>query len=267
MTNKEHIQAYAELEEKGIFDQDINPVNPDLCLPVTKDYPYIKKGFFHSIADFFKHTFVIAPFSWYQNKFVFKTKVVGRENLKNIDSAILTCNHFNIYDCLAVRHAVRHKMKFCVAEFNNRKGFLGSMMRAAGILPLSNKFGVMKYFSNAVEHHLLHNNYVLFYPEKAMWYMYDKPRPYKEGAFHFAVKFEVPVIPIFITFRDSGKTGKDGLPVKYLTVNILKPVYSKENLPAKENIDCLKKTCFQQCKDRYEQFYKKQLVYNIKNRK
>lgn len=266
MTSQEQQKKILELEEKGAFDQHINPIHWENTLPVDVFYPYIYKGFWQSIADFFRRTFLIAPFRWYQNKFVFKTKVVGKKNLKGIRSAIVTCNHFTIFDSLAVKHAVRHKMKYCVAEFNNFKGFLGDMMRASGILPLSEKYNVMKVFHHAIEHHLLHNNYILFYPERAMWQMYEKPRPLKDGPFRYAKNFHVPVVPIFITFRDSGKIGKDGLPIQYLTVNILKPIYPTEELSMKQDIVEMKNNNFNQWKETYEKAYQKPLVYHTKNK-
>ena len=44
---------------------------------------------------------------------------------------------------------------------------------------------------------------ILIYPEQSMWYNYRKPKPLKVGAFSFAVKNNVPVLPIFITCEDT----------------------------------------------------------------
>ena len=44
-----------------------------------------------------------------------------------------------------------------------------------------------------------------------MWWNYKKPRPFKPGAFKFAVTAEVPIIPFFITMEDTDKIGEDGL--------------------------------------------------------
>lgn len=262
MTNKEHIEKYKEYEKLGKFNEDINPVDPDSCLPVTKDFEYIPKSNLKKFSNWLKRAFIVSPYTWHLNKIVRKTKVFGRENLKGLKSAIVTCNHFYIFDCLAIKHALKgHKLKFCVAEYNNKKGFLGDMMRAQGILPLSKNTGVLRYFSNAVEHYLLNDNYVVFYPEQAMWYMYEKPRPFKNGAFHYAVKFNVPIIPLFITFRSSGKFEKDGLERKYFTVNIMPPIYPREDLSKAENIEYMKNKNFELCKEIYEKTYGKKLKY------
>ena len=44
---------------------------------------------------------------------------------------------------------------------------------------------------------------VNFYPEHALWPRYEKLRPFKPGAFRYAVKFNVPILPLFIEFRQT----------------------------------------------------------------
>ena len=265
MTIKEHIEKCKEYEKEGKFNEDINPVDWNQCYPVTENFEYIPRSIGTKFSNWFKRTFIISPFSWKQNKFIYKTKVNGRKNLKGIKSAILTSNHIDIFDCLAIKYATRKKkIKYVVAEYNNRKGFLGDMMRAQGILPLSKKLSVMKYFSNAIEHYLLNDNFVVFYPEQSMWYMYEKPRPLRDGAFHYAKKFNVPIVPIFITFRDSGKLNKDGIKIKYLTVNIFKPIYPDESVVKNDDIERMRLENESVCKDCYEKFYSKKLIYGGK---
>lgn len=261
MTNKEHIEAYKKREQEGNFNVDINPVNWDECYPVTSKFKYIKTRLINKISDWFKQVFIIAPFT---RKLVrdHKIQVIGKENLKGIKSAIVTSNHFFMFDCLAIRHAIKHKHKYVVAEFNNRKGKLGDYMRADGIMPLSPNFSVQKAFNEAISYHLKHNNYIVFYPEQAMWYMYEKPRPFKVGAFHYAVKNDVPIIPIFITLTNSGRYDEEGLPIKNFIVNIMKPIYANPTLSQQENIKMMMDTNYKLCVSKYEEFYDKKLVYN-----
>ena len=261
MNNREHINKWLEYEKAGIFDLDVNPVDWDDCYPVTEDFPYVQRNIFKRFTNFLKRKFVVAPFCRKINKHERNTIVVGRENLKGIKRAILTCNHVYIFDCLAVKYAVKHKMKFVAAEFNNRKGFLGDMMRAEGIMPLSAKLSVQRKFAKALGEHLKSGHYVLFYPEQAMWYQYDKPRPLKNGAFRYAEKFDVPVVPTFITYRDSGQVDSDGVKIMHFTVHILKPIFPPENMSANERAQYLKERTFSAYKDLYERTYGKPLEY------
>lgn len=262
MTNKEHIEKSLEYERLGKFNNDINPVDWDACYPVTSDFPYIVKNVFHKISNSLKKVFIINPYQRYQNKKIFKTKFIGRENLKNIRGAIVTSNHYNIFDCLAIRQAIGdNSVRYCVAEYNNRKGFLGNMMRSAGIMPLSPKFNVQKEFSKAVDYYLKNGKKVVFYPEQAMWYMYEKPRPFRDGAFYYAVKNNVPIIPLFTTFTPSGEFDNEGIEIKHLTVHIMPPIYPDKNLKPKEDIERMKNLNYKMCVDKYEEFYNKKLEY------
>ena len=262
VTRRDVIAACEECERNAMFDVHVDPVDPETVLSVDENFEFIPKTKKVKAKRWFDRTFLIKPYSWYQNSVVLKTKVYGRKNLKGIKSAITTCNHVYMFDCLAILRALKgHKVKFTVAEFNNRKGFLGEMMRSAGILPITGKLKVVKQFNHAVEHYLLHDNYVTFYPEQAMWYLYEKPRPYKIGAFHYAVKFDVPVIPMFISYRPSGKIVGEGLEHKYFTVHILKPIYPDKTLSPKDAAEQMRVANYRAVKEKYEEIYGKPLTY------
>ena len=250
-----------EFECAGEFNRHLSPANWDEAKPVDENFPYIPNRLLklkYALINFF----VVKPLRWYQRRIVFKVKIVGRENIKGIKSAIITSNHIAIFDGLAHSYAFkRHKLKIIGAEFNNKKGWFGESMRAHGLLPLSAKYQVLKKFSNAVEHHLLHDSYILIYPEESLWNMYEKPRPFKNGAFNYAARFFVPVIPVFITFRSSGKFNKDKTEKKYLTLNISKAVYPDEKLSVAENMQLLKEDTYNACVKIYEDIYNKKLTF------
>lgn len=262
MTIKEHIQKIDEYERAGRFNDDINPVNWDECYPVDENFRYVEKNPLRKVWTKLKNIFIISPFTRKQNKKVFKTVVLGRENLKGVGASIVTSNHFNMFDCLAIRYALGDRgLRYCVAEYNNRKGFLGNMMRAGGILPLSPKFSVQKKFNSAIEHYLKKGKKIVFYPEQAMWQMYEKPRPFRDGAFYYAVKHNVPILPLFTTFVHTGKLDNDGIEEKNLVVHIMPPIYPQSGLSPKENIEYLKNKNYEMCKCKYEEFYGRKLEY------
>jgi len=256
MNNYEHINTWRKLEKARLYDQHVNPIDWNDCYKVDETFPYVETSKFKRFTNFIKRTFIVTPYAWYINTFERKTKVVGKKNLKGLKGgAVITCNHVYMFDCFAVRKALRHKLKYVVAEFNNRKGFLGDMMRAEGIMPLSNSYNTLKNFNYAVEKHLNDGYYVVFYPEQALWYQYDKPRPYKNGAFHYAQKHNVPVVPLFITYRRSRKKDESGVPILYFTINIGKPIYPTKQ--GSNGVLELKEKCFDFAKNTYETFYKK----------
>lgn len=264
LSNVEVYKKEKEQEAKGEFNVHIDDPDLSLMIPVTEDFPYIKKGFL-KLKIFFERLFVVKPFIRHINKKVCHTTVVGKENLKGIKSCILTCNHVYMFDCLVATHAVApHKINITAAEFNNRSDRLGEYMRAGGLLPMSSNLRAMKNFNNAISYYLKKNHYVMFYPEQAMWLMYEKPRPNKIGAFHYAVKNNVPVVPMFITFKGNGTFDEDGIENKDFTITIGKPIYQKEELSEKDNMEYLMNQNYETWKNIYEGFYGRKLVYDIK---
>ena len=105
------------------------------------------------------------------------------------------------------------------------KGLYGYFFRHCNTLPLSSNYNTMKNFNHAMDTILKRGDIVLIYPEQAMWWNYRKPRPLKAGAFRYASKINVPIVPCFITMSDSTNYDKDGFKIQEYTVNFLKPIF------------------------------------------
>lgn len=255
---KKYMTIQEQFEREGNFNTDINENSYDGTLPVTEDFEFIKKG----IKNAFKHAIYSTAMRIYTNKIckLLKVEIKGKENLKGVKSAIITCNHISKFDSFTIRKAVGINIMFVAADYNNWAGKMGETARYTGYLPLSNKYSVMKKFNHAVEYYLNKRKKILIYPEQAMWRDYEKPRPMKDGAFHYAVKHNVPILPLFITFRNSGIV-ENGVELKYYTVNILKPIYKQAKLTDKENIEYMRKTNYTCWKECYESTYQKALTY------
>ena len=255
---KEYLATQEKFEREGNFNTDVNENSYEGTLAVTEDFPYIKKGFINGI----KKAIYSTGMRIYTNKIckLFKLEIVGKENLKGIKSAIITCNHISKYDSFAVRKAVGINIMFVASDFNNWKGKMGDTARYTGYLPLSGKLSVMRKFNEAIEYYLNKGKKILIYPEQAMWRDYKKPRPLKDGAFHYASKHNVPIIPLFITFRPSGIVD-EGIEFYYYTIHILKPIYPQSNLDKKANTEYMRKENYTRWKECYESTYNKKLEY------
>ena len=255
------LKEIEKYEKLGEFDHHTDPVDMSITLPVDKNFKYVRKGFFDKTKVFFQRIFIVYPFARKQSKNL-GAIVVGKEKIKGIKSAVLTCNHVNKFDCLVIQNAMMPKKTYVIgAEFNNMKGFFGEMMRVGGMLPLSSDFSAQKNLLKAVEYYLKKNNYLLVYPEQAMWWYYEKPRPFKDGAFIFAAKHNVPVIPMFITFRESGIFDDNGIEHKHFTLNIMDPIYPKAELSYRENVKYLMEENHKACVNKYTEVYGKAPEY------
>ena len=276
--SKERLEVLAkmqELESKGIFDQDVENDPPDLELfPDQIDYLHKKLK-----TKILTHLTLKAGAKFLQSQidcgnFVVK-EIRGTENLPDKkQGAIVTCNHFNPLDNFVVLKGLMPTLKKgrfwkVIREGNYTnppKGF-EMFMKYGDTLPISRNRATMHKFIHAVDTLLKKGDKVLVYPEKALWWNYRKPRPFKIGAFKFAVNAGVPIIPIFITMEDTDKIGGDGFPVQAYTIHIGECLYADKNLSAKENIKILCEKNYQFCVDTYEKFYNTKLKFDTKEEK
>ena len=271
----EILSRMEKLESQGIFDQDVENDPPELELfPDQVDYLHKKLK-----TKIMTYLTLKAGAKFLQSQidcgnFVIK-EIIGTENLPDKkQGAIVTCNHFNPLDNFVVLKALMPSLKKgrfwkVIREGNYTnppKGF-EMFMKYGDTLPISRNRKTMHNLMAAIDTLLKRGDKVLVYPEKALWWNYRKPRPFKIGAFKFAVTAGVPIIPMFITMEDTDKIGGDGFPIQAYTIHIGECLKADENLSAKENINMLMEKNYQFCVDTYEKFYNTKLKFNIKKEK
>lgn len=262
-----------QLEKEGKFDVDVND-NP----PPTKLYPgdvdYKQKRIFTKILAKYFNNYSVKYFRRQEKK---GNLVIdgyeGVENLKNLRTgAIITANHFNPLDCVPIHLMVKkyhrkHKLFKIIKEGNYTfPGIYGKFMRYCNPLPLASDFDVMKEMMDGLEYWLKKGYPVLIYPEQAMWWNYRKPRPTKSGAFHFAAKFMVPVLPTFITMRDTDRVDNDGENIQAYTMHIMPPIYPKKEFSIKNNTQFLQSENDKAWKEIYEKVYGVKLHYTCEGK-
>ncbi|MBQ4585202.1 MAG: 1-acyl-sn-glycerol-3-phosphate acyltransferase [Clostridia bacterium] len=281
-------EKIAQYEREGKFDQDVEDDPPSrTIMPDEIDYlrkspiAKLKTKIAHEKAKMFLKTIL-------DKKVMIIKDIKGIENWQKLQSgAIITCNHFNAFDSFAIQEAYHATKKWPKQKFyrvikegnyTSFPGFFGELMRHFYTLPLSSNLKTMVKFTEATNTLLQKGNYILFYPEQAMWWNYRKPRPVKPGAYKFAVKNNVPVLPCFITMRDSDILGEDlrksikgfdvdenfipnGYFVQEYTIHVGEPIYPRKDLNYKENLEYMAKENFDAWKEIYEREYQTKLKY------
>lgn len=197
----------------------------------------------------------------------------GLENYEAVKDGglIMTCNHFNAFDNFAVlltidKYLKHHIMWKVIREGNytNFPGFYGYLFRGCNTLPFSSNYSVTKEFFAAIKSLLAKKQKILVYAEQGMWWNYRKPRPLTAGAARFAVENNVPLLPMFITMRDSDKIGDDGFPVQIYKVHVLPALYPDPAKSKKQNIEWLREKNYEMWKEVYEKTYGIPLTYLTK---
>lgn len=268
----EAIAKYLALEKQGIFDRDVEDDPPTIeILPGTVDYKQKK------LKSRLMSIFAFSKARKFLNRMIATgglrvKEVVGVENLDNLDSgAVITCNHFSPMDSFLTQIAYeksssskKRKLFRIIREGNYTSfpGFYGYLMRNCNTLPLSSNMSTMKEFYEGVDYQLSKGNFVLIYPEESLWWMYRKPKPLKRGAYAFAAKSRVPVVPIFITWEDLDEIGEDGFPIPYYTIHVMKPIYPDDNENPSADSKRMMQENYEAWKKCYEETYGKMLIYD-----
>ncbi len=256
-----------ELEKQGLFDHDVE--NDPPFKPIVKgEVDFTTKKLSSKIKSHIceKITFKAIKSNIKEGNIIIDD-IKGIENLTSLNSgAIVTANHFNPFDSVPLHLAIKkykHQHLYKVIKEGNYsfEGFYGYILKNFYTLPIPSDFNVLKDFLNGVDTLLKKGNLILVYPEQSMWWNYSKPRPLKDGAFRFAIKSDVPVLPTFVTMESSDKLDSDGCYINRYTLHICKPIYPNKDLSLKDNIEYMKKENYQLWKDIYQNTYKKELKY------
>lgn len=245
-----------ELERLGgdYLNQDVNDDPPTKQL---KHVDYLKRNPFKILQACFANS--IAHSYRTKLKKQLNMKFEGIENLQSINSgAIITSNHFSPSDNVPIYWITKmmkpkRKMWTIVREGNwNMKGIFGYFLKHCNTLPLSQNYHNMTKLGKAVEKLVKRGDVVLVYPEQAMWPNYKKPRPQKIGAFYYASKNNVPVVPCFTTIDENGE----------YTTHIMNPIYPDKTMSPKVAAAKMRDENYKLCCKKYEEIYNKKLEYS-----
>lgn len=261
---REVLERMMKLEREKRFDIDVENDPPTIPLDSDK-VDYLGKKLSSKIKTAIANKIGYKYFSRLIKKGVIITEnVLGTEHLGEAlkDGCVITCNHFAAYDNFivykALEKALPKKRLYKVVREGNYTSFpglYGFLFRNCNTLPLASDTKGSMALLKASETLLRRGESVLIYPEQAMWWNYRKPRPFKSGGFRMAFKAEVPVLPIYITMRDSDVLGADGFPLQKHTVNILPPIYPDPALSPKEGADKMREQAFAAYVRTYTEFY------------
>ncbi len=264
------LQKIEEYERAGRFDEDVEDDPPGRVL-MPDEIEYIRKSMSDKIKT--KFAYMIARKfvdGLIDDKKLIIKEIKGIENFQNLQSgAIITCNHFNAFDSFAIQLAYEaanqpERTFYRVireGNYTSFPGFYGFLMRHCNTLPLSSNPRTLTKFVKATNQLLKDGHFVLVYPEQSMWWNYRKPKPLKTGAYIFAVKNDVPVLPCFITMKDSDVMGEDGFFVQEYTIHVGEPIYPNPEKKYSEKINEMMEKNSEVWKNIYEEEYHIPLSY------
>lgn len=105
---------------------------------------------------------------------------------------------------------------------------LGRLVRLLGGIPLPNDSRRLKDIEKAVGTALERRGMIHFYPEGECFLRGQEIRRFKAGAFYFAIRFGVPVVPLVTILKKNPRhahgAGRRGVPSLKARIHVLRPI-------------------------------------------
>ncbi len=205
----------------------------DVCF--DESYPYLPKSFGYKVKRSFYWlgtTVIIFPLL----RLTHGLRIYGKENLKAHkdvlkSGAITVSNHVFYWDYLCVLKAMRPRLAYFPAWKDNFEGSGGPWIRVSGGIPVpTDSLHAMAKFNRAMEEVLEEGKWLHFFPEGSMWLYYPDIRPLKKAVFHYAVKYDKPVIPITMSFRQRKGITKLFTKKPMVDLHIGEPIFADNSL-------------------------------------
>lgn len=250
------------LERRRLFETEGTPFSTEKSAKTDGSYVYLRpKNPFWHIGHAVMST-VFKFLGWLGSGLVYGVwRIKDRKKLKKLGPCISVSNHFGYIDAALTRYAFGCKKQYIIAAPHNCKQNLGgAIIRAATAIPLPINFRGTKAFGETLKYMVARGASLHIYAEKSMWLRYKKPRPFMDGAFHYADRLDIPVVVMqYHIVPSKGLRKLFGLPKA--VVRIADPIYSDKTLPPRQRQLDLKARAEAAAKQLYEEFYGEPLEY------
>lgn len=218
---------------------------------IDEDFEFVNNSFLFN--TFSNLLYMIAyPILVFITKFFYGFKIEGRENIENITTGKITVsNHVHPLDCTMIGLAnVPHKTFYTSLESNFKIPIVRRIIKLLNTVPIPQNIKYTKAFMDSIDELLQNNKTVHFYPEGSLWPHYDKIRHFKNGAFDFAVRNNVPIVPMVIKFNKPKNINNFIKTRTTIALVIQSPIYPDKLLEKKEAILDLKEKVYNSmCKE------------------
>jgi 1-acyl-sn-glycerol-3-phosphate acyltransferase len=225
--------------DKHILDQ-----TAVIDLTIDEHYHFVDNSLWFKIKSYFLYLFVFCVVFPLQ-KVKFGLKIEGKEHLKKnkkqfINGAITISNHTLRWDFLCVLQAIRPKRAYVIVWQHLLRGKDHNVVRTIRGIPLAETKATTMAFMRALDDLHEHKKWIHVFPESANWHYFQPIRPFKPGAFSFAHRYHIPIIPMAVSYRETTgiyKLWSKKLPL--LTLRIGEPLYPDYTIDRKASINKL----------------------------
>ncbi|MBR5854626.1 MAG: 1-acyl-sn-glycerol-3-phosphate acyltransferase [Paludibacteraceae bacterium] len=240
-------QPVMDYPQDNPFARTLFPVF-DRELTIDEHYPYLDDTAAYKWKTRFAYSFILKTCLNLMLHVKMGLRIRGREILKKHkqglkNGAITIANHVYRLDCPCVLLAVRAKRTTRIPMFApNFRTKDSVFLNIVGGVPIPDPdagMSAMKKFNEAFDEFHRRGWWFHIFPEACRWDFYKPLRPFQKGAFTMSYKYDKPILPCVITFRERKGVfrlfGPKELPL--LTVTIGEPIYPDTTQPRKIEVD------------------------------
>ncbi len=169
-------------------------------------YPFIDKSLKFKLNQFACYT-ILYTAAAFMNKLRYGFKVEGmdkiRRNRKLIENGVMTvCNHVYRWDMMCVLLAMRFRRSNILMYAQPFRGKDNWFMRTIGGIPIPDERSGLRKFNETLDTLAAQHKWLHVFPESCSWKFYSPIRPFMIGTFNLAYKYNYPILPFVITFRE-----------------------------------------------------------------
>lgn len=218
-------KRYAELEtepdvyipETGIAYPEDNPYERlyqpvyDRNVVVDENYPYLDDSVRYRFLNWSMWQLLLRVGLRIKLGVQMGLRFKGRENLRKYkdvlrNGAITIANHMYRLDCpcvlLAVKARNTTRTPMYAPNFSTKDNFFLRVVGGIPIPPQEAGITALKRFNEAFDEFHRRGYWFHIFPEAARWDFYKPLRPFQKGAFSMAYKYNMPLLPCVITYRE-----------------------------------------------------------------
>lgn len=193
-------------------------------------------------------------------------KIEGRENLSKVgDEYITVANHINMIDSAMIALSIFPRVPyFLTLQSNLEIPFIKYLVMLFRGIPIPRNIAGKEKMVNTINKLLKSGEVVGIYPEGHLIPYYNGIREFKNGAFSFSVKNQVPILPILFTYREATGIIKLIKRKPFITLTILSPEFPNPEI-SKESVLELKNRVYRKMSnERMKKIYNEELQNNIR---
>lgn len=240
-------------------DANMGGTKPHLDEVLDENYPYYDKR-----PDFlFRQRLfnsILYTFAYAACRIRYGLRLRDRKNFWNNrkllrQGAITICNHVFNWDYFCVQAAIWPQSECAVTWKHNVFVHGGTALRLTGGIPIPDTMSGLKAFDKDLMRLLKDKRWLHFYPEGSLWYYEEGIRPFKKGAFTYAVRANKPVLPLAISYRPAHglyKLFKKNYPL--CTISIGTPILPDPHLGQASAVEKMRLEAEQSVKDMIEKY-------------